>query len=214
MLINQACRFLDKQTEHQKTWGSYFNQIVAGGFHLSIPHCRAIKEVWVSTTTERWQLEKKDLQDVVVDYLSSQPTNGESMVYSPVITRKIPEDADLSAFSAYMTYLDTMTTLTNDYNGIVVLPPTDSTILVEVRGFFYSAELVEETDVNYWTVNHPLTLVKAVMRELEIFNQNQSKVKGWDEALGAEITNIAKDLVSEIIAEVDQIEAGDEGEIG
>ena len=213
MLINQACRYLDRLTEHQKTWGSHFVYLVANAFQISIPYCRAIKEVWLSSTTERWQLEKKNLQDMIVNYLSSIPDSGEPFYYSPVVTRKIPEDADLSGFAAYMTYLDTMTNLSHDFNGILILPPADQTLLVEVRGFYYSAELVEETDVNFWTVNHPLTLVKAVMRELEIFNQNQGKTKAWDEALAIEIDQINKDLVSEIAAEPTAMELKDEADV-
>jgi hypothetical protein len=72
---------------------------------------------------------------------------------------------------------------------------------------------VLDADQNYWTVVHPLTLLKAAMRELDIFNQNQGKTKLWNEALAVEIDNINKDLIEELIAEVDQIEAGAEGEI-
>jgi hypothetical protein len=146
-------------------------------------------------------------------YLNSDQDPGTPLYYSPVVTRKVPADTDLSAFSAYMQYLDTMTNLAYDFNGIVIVPPASQQMLIEVRGFFYSKELVEETDVNHWTVNHPLTLVKAVMRELEIFNQNQSKVKGWDDALLIEIDQINKDLVSELVAEVESMELKDEEDV-
>jgi len=205
-LINEACRYLDRLTEHQKTWGSHFVQLGVDAFSVSIPYCRAIKEVWVSSTTERWQLEKQKLQEMIATYLSSQPDSGTPLYYSPVITRKIPEDADLSAFSTYLQYLDTSVNLDHNHNAILITPPSDTILVVEVRGFFYSKELVTSDDTNYWATVHPLTLLKAALRELEVFNQNQSKVKGWDDALGIELENINKDLVSEIIAEVDQIE--------
>jgi hypothetical protein len=214
MLINQACRYLDRITEHQKSWGSHFVALPANGFQVSIPYCRSIKEVWISnSTSERWQLHKENLQDLILTYLNSDQDPGTPLYYSPVVTRKVPADTDLSAFSAYMQYLDTMTNLAYDFNGIVIVPPASQQMLIEVRGFFYSKELVEETDVNHWTVNHPLTLVKAVMRELEIFNQNQSKVEGWDKALLIEIDQINKDLVSEVISEVDNMELKDEEDV-
>jgi len=212
-LINEGCRYLDRLTEHQKTWGSHFVSLAANAFSVSIPYCRSIKEVWISSTTERWQLEKMDLQDLILDYLSSQPTSGSPLYYSPVITRKIPEDADLTAFASYMQYLDTSVNLNHDHNGIVVLPPADMTLLIEVRGFFYSKQLVSDFDVNYWTTVHPLTLLKSALRELEVFNQNQSKIKIWDDALAVEIDQINKDLVSEIISEVDSMEGKADAEI-
>jgi hypothetical protein len=212
-LINEGCRYLDRITEHQKTWGSHFVSLATNAFSVSIPYCRAIKEVWISSTTERWQLEKMNLQDLIAGYLSSAPDSGAPLYYSPVITRKIPEDADLTAFASYMTYLDTRVNLDHDHNGIVVLPPTNMTLLIEVRGFFYSKELVVDTDVNYWTTVHPLTLLKAALRELDIFNQNQGKTKLWTEAIASEVDQINKDLVSEIISEVDSMELKDEDNI-
>lgn len=213
LFINEGCRYLDRITENQKTWGSHFVSLLANTFNVSFPFCRAVKEIWLSSTTERWQLEKKDLQDLILAYLSSQPVSSSPLYYSPVITRKIPENADLSAFSTFMAYLDTQINLGHGLNGIVLLPPSSINLLVEVRGFFYSRELVDDNDENYWTAIHPLTLLKSSLRELEVFNQNQSKVEAWDKALSVEIDNINKDLVEEIISEVDQIEPGAEGDI-
>jgi hypothetical protein len=51
------------------------------------------------------------------------------------------------------------------------------------------------------------------MRELEIFNQNQSKVEGWDKALLIEIDQINKDLVSELSAEIESMELKDEEDV-
>jgi hypothetical protein len=212
-LINEACKYLDRATEMQKTWAVHFVEAPVDSFRVAIPYCRAIKEVWLATSTERWQLEKKNIQDLIVAYLASAPTSGKPIHYSPTLTRRIPEQVNIGTFAAYMNYMDTSTSLGQNYNAIVILPPTNVKLLVEVRGFFYSKELVLDTDQNYWTAIHPLTLLKASMRELDIFNQNQGKTKLWNEALDVEISNINKDLVEELIAEVDQIEAGSEGEI-
>lgn len=212
-LINEACRYLDRITEMQKTWGVHFVEAPVNSFRVAIPFCRAIKEVWLATNTERWQLEKKNIQDLIVEYLSSAPTSGTPMYYSPTLTRRIPEGVDITAFAAYMNYMDTSTNLGHNYNAIVILPPTDVKLLVEVRGFFYAKELVVDADQNYWTAIHPLTLLKATMRELDVFNQNQGKVKLWNEALEVEVKNINMDLVEELIVEIDQMESGTEGTI-
>jgi hypothetical protein len=206
-LINSASRHLDRLTQHQKSPASHFEQLAADAFHADIPLCRGIKEVWVSSTTARWQIEKMDLQDLIYDYLSGDDiSSGTPEFYSPVITRKIPSDADLSSFSSYMTYLDTLPNLGLDYNGIVIVPPTESIILVEVRGLFYSPELTDDEDENFWSRVHPMTLIKATLREIEIFNQNASKKRQWDDAIAEDIVSISKDLVEEDIAEITQIE--------
>ena len=206
-IINAACKTLDRISETQKSFASYFAFLDVGEFSLSIPYCRAIKEVWAASTTERWQVEKKNLQDIIVNYMSDDTIDsGDSTYYSPVVTRKIPADADLSSFAAYMTYLDTQPNLDANYNGIVIVPPSDTKIMIEVKGLFYSADLVEDDDENYWSAIHPMTLLRAVMRELDIFNQNQTKVEGWNKALTTDLENISKDLVDEVISEVTEID--------
>lgn len=205
-LIWSASRHLDRITQHQKSPASHFEQVAVDGFVIDIPMCRAVKEVWLASTTARWQLEKKKIQDLIYDYLSTDDvTSGTPEYYAPVITRKAPASADLSSFSSYMTYLDTQPSLASDYNAIVILPPTESTVLAEVRGLFYNPKLTEDDDENYWSILHPFTLLKACFRELEIFNQNQSKKKAWDEALREDIVTIGMDLVEEEISEITQI---------
>lgn len=147
-----------------------------------------------------------DLQEAIATYLAEVPTSGALLHYSPVITRKIPEDADLSTFAAYMTYLDTTTTIGYDYNAVIIVPPTSELVLIEVRGLYYSVRMVDDEDENYWSVVHPLTLLKATFHQLEIFNQNQGKTKQWRDALAEDLTGISKDLVEELISEVTQIE--------
>lgn len=206
-LINEASRKLDRQGENQKTWGSHFEEAVIDAFKVDIPNCRAIKEVWLTNAElDRWRIEKMDLQEIVATYLSSTPTSGEPLYYSPVITREIPEGTDLSAFAAYMTYLDTSVAIGYDVNAVVILPPTDEALLVEVRGLYYSARMVADADTNYWSTVHPLTLLKASLLELEIFNQNEGKTKQWRSALAEDLIGISKDLVEEVVSEIDQIE--------
>lgn len=206
-LVNQACRWLDRLNENQKSWGVHYEQLAVDAFHVDFPYCRAVKEVWASDAEARWQLEKKDLQDLILEYLSTDTvTSGTPYYYAPVITRRIPEGADISALSTYLTYIDTQSGKSNVYNAIVIAPPAESICAIEVRGLFYSPRLEQDSDVNYWSEVHPYTLLKAMLRELEIFNQNATKVKLWDQVLQAEMIDIGKDLVEELVAEVTQIE--------
>ena len=205
--INQGCRQLDRMGENQKTWGVHFTSASVGSFHVSFPYCRAVKEVWVRTTEATWQLKKKPLQNIIAEYLASNDDieNGTPLYYSPTITRRIPEDVSITGFSSFLTYMDTSTDLDHEHNAIIFNIPTDTTLLVEIRGLFYSKELVNEDDENYWSVNHPFTLLKAALRELEIFNQNKTKTDQWTEALMRDLDTINKDLVEELIAETDQM---------
>ena len=207
-LINSASKFLDRRTDVQKSYGIHFASLLANGFRVTFPICRAVKEVWVASTTNRWQLKKKPVQDILVEYLSSNDDveSGDVTYYSPVITRKIPENANLSSFSSYMTYIDVTIDPEHDNNAIVVAPPTDENLMVEIRGLFYSAALSDEDDENYWTVNYPTLLVMATLYELEIFNQNKSKSDAWYDAIKERIVQLGMDLVEEEISEIDQMD--------
>lgn len=207
-IINSASRFLDRISENQKSYGVHFVAMLTDAFKVSIPYCRSIKEVWIASTTARWQLDKKPVQDIIVEYLSSndEVESGTSTYYAPTVTRKIPEDANLTSFSTYMTYMDTSVDIDHEHNAIVVVPPTDEDVMVEVRGLFYSKAFSDDDDENYWSVNHPTLLVMAALRELEVFNQNKSKVDAWTEAIVTYTTPIEKDLVDEDISEIDQME--------
>lgn len=207
-LINQACRALDRSLdENQKSWGVHVDGIVTDEYKLGIPYCRSIKEVWARSKTAVWQLEKIDIQDMIANYLSGDSiSSGDPEFYSPVITRKIPESEPISEFSDYLQYMDTSTDLDYNFNAIVISPPTDSNLVLDVRGLFYSKNLDNDKDENYWSTVHPMTLLKAVARELEVFNQNTTKYNLWEKALRKDLSSIGKDLTEEIIAEVDQMD--------
>jgi hypothetical protein len=206
-LINQGVRYLDRITHNQKSAGVHFTFLNVDDFHASFPYCRAVKEVWVASTTTRWQLYKKPLQDILTSYLSNNDyiNSGAPLYYAPTITRSIPEGADLTVFADYMKYIDVQTNIDYDYNAIVTVPPTDTKLLVDIRGLFYSKELVNDTDENYWSVSHPYVLLYAALRELEIFNQNKTKTELWTIALANSVSEIEKDLVDEEISEIDQM---------
>ena len=201
--INQACRALDRATSHQKSPAEYFTFIEADAFHASIQYCRAIKEVWLASTTARWQLEKMPLADLITEYYLSNDdvSSGTPLFYSPVITRRIPEGGDISSFSSYMTYLDSQTGIGQDYNAIVIAPPTDTKVMADIRGLFYTKTLSFDNDTNYWSVNHPLTLLKTALDQISTFTEGKFK-----DSIIEDIIGIDKDLIEEEIAETDQME--------
>lgn len=203
-LINSGSRFLDRISDHQKTYATYYKKLLQGEWNLQFPYCRAVKEVWIASTTERWQLEKKNLQDLLAGLMTEKVADldqGDPLYYAPLMTRTIgtpPTDID--------SYIDTITSSGQLYNAVLILPPPDQDLLVEIKGLFYSDELIQDVDENYWSAVHPELLIKAALHELEIFNQNQTKVEAWEKNISLELDGINKDLVDEAIAEVDQME--------
>jgi len=209
--INSGQRHLDRMDETQKSVGSSFRFLEISGFSVQFPFCRAIKEVWVGSTTARWQLEKKDLQDLLTGYFTTLPsgiTTGEPLYYSPAISRAVPETYKTPAdeLESFVGYVDTMSANHFAYNSILIAPPSDERLVVDVRGLFYTDQLESNTDKSYWSEVHPDVLIMSAMRMVEVINRNSQGVNDWDSAIAAAVLGIGKDLVEEEIAEVTQIQ--------
>lgn len=208
-LINEGSRFLDRLNETQKSWASCFRWVDEGYFSAQIPYCRAIKEVWAHNSEERWQLEKKSLQDLISGYMTDLPSDrdsGTTLYYSPMITRYIPEDATLDDFEAFAGFVDVLAGDAYEYNGILIAPPPDERIGLDIRGLYYSARLEDEIDENYWSAAHPLLLTMATMHQLEVVNLNSAKVTSLEKSIKEQMITLGMDLVEELIAEADQME--------
>ena len=207
--INAGRMFLDRIYETQKSWASHFKILENGRFSLSFPHCRAIKEVWLADTNDgRWQLEKKDLQDLVSGYLTDVPSSrsqGAPLYYSPCITRYIPEDATITDVGAFLGFVEVPAGNAHSYNSILLSAPVLYQTMVDIRGLFYSMELVNDTDENYWSSVHPMLLYMAAMRYIEVSNRNTQGVKDWETSIYHDMQQLGFDLVEELISEVDQI---------
>jgi hypothetical protein len=206
--IYEGQKHLDRLNETQKSWASCFRFIDVGRFSASVPYCRAIKEVWAASATARWKLEKKNIQDLITDYMSGLPSSrevGEPLYYSPTITRFIPENAEVGDFESYIGWIDVPSNA-NEYNTILINIPTDVKIVVEVKGLFYTMQLVNETDENHWSVNHAGLLIMSAQRMMEVFNRNTQGVNDWDNAIREYNNQLGMDLVEELIAEVSQME--------
>ena len=65
---------------------------------------------------------------------------------------------------------------------------------VKVYGLFFSPELKNNEDENYWSDMYPDLLVKATLREIEIGNRNSQGVNDFDKAIAPILHGIDKDL--------------------
>lgn len=208
--INEGRKFLDRLDETQKSWATCFKFLDIGYVSVQIPYCRAIKEVWAGSATEgRWQLEKKNLQDLITGYLTGLPssrTGGTPEYYSPCITRYIPENAVPADIEAFSGFIDIPSGNAHEYNAILVNVPPSEKLSIMVNGLFYSMELVDDLDTNYWSVTNPFLLYMSAMRSLEIANRNTQGVKDWEASIAVEMKQLGMDLVEELIAETDSME--------
>lgn len=207
--INEGRKYLDRLDETQKSWGSCFKFMELGFWSVQFPYCRAIKEVWAATASARWQLGKKRLQDLVEGYLTGLPSSrstGTPLYFSPCITRYIPENATPATLESFLGWVDIPSGNAHEFNAILVNVPTSEKLTIIINGLFYSAELVNDTDENYWSAVHPMLLYMATMRQIEINNRNTQGVKDWEASISNDMRTLGYDLVEEMIAETSEME--------
>lgn len=208
--INEGRKFLDRLDETQKSWGARIYRMAAGEFYASFPICRAIKEVWVADSVNgRWQLEKKDLQDLVDGYLCTLPdefNTGTPLYYSPCITRSLPVGTTPDSFESWLGYVEIAGANRHEYNAILLNVPAETDLTLIIQGLFYSDELINDTDANFWSTIHPMLLYMSTMRQIEIANRSTQGVNDWSNSIAIEMKQLGMDLVEELIAEVDQME--------
>jgi len=207
--INEGRKFLDRLDETSKSWGGVFRPLETGFYSVNFPYCRAIKEVWAASTTVRWQIYKKSLQDLMEGYLTepgSLRSTGTPEYFAPCITRYIPENATPADLDSFATWVDIPGGGAHEYNAILLNVPTSERLVIQIHGLFYSAELVNDTDENYWSAAHPMLLIMAAMRQIEIINRNTQGVNDWEVSISKDVRALGYDLVEELIAEVDAME--------
>jgi hypothetical protein len=203
-LINSGSEFLDRLSEVQKSYATHYRYLAVGGWNIQFPYCRAVKEVWVSSVTERWQLTPMALQYMLTELMDEKAallTNGAPLYYSPLITRTVG-----TLPVGIGGYIDTIVSQGNLYNAVIILSPTNAQLLVEIKGLFLSEAMVEDIDENFWAAAHPSLLLKAALHELEVFNQNQDKVLSWEKAINLELDGINKDMVEEDTAAISEMD--------
>ena len=206
--INEGRKFLDRLDETKDSESTHFATIPLGHFSLSFPYCRAVRNIWVATTSARWFLKRKHLKDLIATYLTTLPSSlsvGTPLYWAPCVTRLPTNELTVANVDAIVGYMDVPSGSTPDFNAIILDVPTEQSLTVGITGLFYSNELVEDTDTNYWSSSHPFLLYMSAMRALEINNRNTQGVNDWTNAILAEVRQLGFDYVESEIAEVNQI---------
>ncbi len=81
------------------------------------------------------------------------------------------------------------------YRAIVV-EPVDYDRDIIIQCYYYSKRLMEDKDMNFWTVEYPDVLVKSAIRELEIYMGNFDKAQMYEIELMKRLNEIRKDFVA------------------
>jgi hypothetical protein len=207
--INEACRWLDKTVEVERTYGKYAEVLVAGTWNVQLNGCRAIKEAWLTTSGGKAQLTKISIQDMIASYYTKLPADiedGTPDKYSPAIVRNFFVDLTLPTLMAIQAYTGIITPSDEDYNAILLSCPLEEESLIEIVGFFYSRLLSEDDDVNYWTVSNSLLLISTAIKMTYMLSGNKPMSDILEKGINEELLRLDKEIIESEIAEVNQME--------
>jgi hypothetical protein len=194
--INAAQRMLDRKTGFIDDTARHFTTIDAGTFFVEFENARTIDTVWAATADDSWELDRESIEDLKDTYAGpfGDVDQGAVLYFAFTRLRTMPDSTALDALPGYGTEV-AVDGSQRSSTGIIILPPTDEEIQIEVWGKFYSPKLVTDLDTSYWTENHPETLLKATMYQLEVDNRNTEGMKDWLAAIELDAVGIEFDFV-------------------
>ena len=202
--INSGFGMLDRKMNTKKSVGKYFEEVASSAWYITMPNCRSIKNVWINNTTGRSELDKKDLIWLRNEYpsLISTTDTGTPLYYAPTYLRSVGDDDKDSLGEFFSLVMDD----SENYSGLIFLPPPDESLVVEVWGTFMTPELSADADENYWSIEHPMLSLFAALYYLEVSYRNTEGANDWNNAMTTYLTDLDKDTVEEEIHDADHME--------
>lgn len=192
-------RWLDRTFEILKSYANYYGAIAAGTNYLLVPECRLVKGVRVTYSNGHVDT----LKPISLERLHHCCHSGcAPHFYAPCSVRTQPElPGQLTAPGGSIVLQDNF-----PYNAIVFDVPFTESVTTEVVGYFNNAQLVNDTDENFWSVEHSWILVLAAMRAMEIAQRNREGVADWETAIRSEMLGLEYDAVDQIPGRITQME--------
>jgi hypothetical protein len=202
--IQAGQRWLDKQVVMSSQYGKFFRTLSADSRVLTLTGLRSVVSVYMresdDDTTRLTYKTYDELRGLFGEDFSTI-SSGNPLYYSILNYRQHDEADSDPPDEEGLTDADWMTT-----DGLLILPPPSEDIVVVVEGKFSHTELSDDADENFWSVNEPSVLVKAALRELEIFYRNTAGVNDWTNALIQDLIGIEKDYIELTYSHITKLE--------
>lgn len=196
--IQGGQKWLERQGDFKGQKGRLFRKMLSGSYYTTFSNMRTIDCVTViDSVNGRMPLEYVTYDELVSLYPTAFGSTdlGTPIVWAPLCIRGVNMDSD-PLFDGQADYMDIVVD-SDTYNAIVLMPPTNETISLEIFGKFGSKKLVNDGDKNWWTINEESILLKAALRELEVFYRNTQGVNDWTISIMQDMYGLEKDLVEE-----------------
>lgn len=214
--IQAGQRLLDSLQQTRKDIATYQKDITQGDHQVLFKFNRSIERVYAHDGTTRHQLAprswnwfKQKINTPVSEWREDTP-----LYYTRAIIGLAPEQSTLTAgggspYTAEFTYdfEDLVLGDTHwDQSGIIFYPKADQTYTMVVKGLWWSRKLDDDTDQNYWSVNHEFILVQAARWAYEAKRRNRTAMDDMLAAIRPHFTGIENARIEEEISNLDELE--------
>ena len=185
--IQQGQRFLDLNYDFKKAWAEKKITLQQGEYLLDVSDLRSIERLrFESADLGVYHLTKVPI-DQLREYYGFEALLATSEVglpqhYSIVVRRQS---------------LESNTEANESKTLIVVQPRVDRALDFYIEGYFWSAPLEDDTDVSYWSIEHPGTLIQAAMYWMERYHRNTEGMRDHLMAIREDLRMIDQDVAQQ-----------------
>jgi hypothetical protein len=200
--IQAGSRHLDRQFTTPFSKAKHYEDASADAWYVIFQECRAILDVWIANDEYRKKLEFRDV-DKFREYYNEPPSSidsGTPTYYTPALLRTHPQASTIYLEKFVDTTVSESSKYDYEYNGVMWMPPTDESIIVEVQGLWYSKKMTDDAHKNYWSVNHPEVLVMAACMVLEMSYRNTEGTKDWKGSMDILMLPVEFDVIEQEIS--------------
>lgn len=187
--INAGIRLIDRLLNHPKQAVIAERNLAANADTITIPRAQAVKHVYIEYEDRIRYLERLELPEFNHFFPEGTVEAGIPTAYAIGVNRQL---------------VSTETTEFSQTEIVVGVQP-DIDIDVFVAGHFPSSALTDNDDFNFWTIEHPETVVQAALYSLERFYRNTQGMHDHMDAIMRDVQGIDYDVVEQEIAERDQM---------
>lgn len=206
--INDGQRFLDSRCITYKSEARQIEKLSVGQSRVLLKNCRTVFRVWVSDATERIQLQKVRLEDLMKYYADLANVQNGTPAYFCRLPIRVHNPADYDGeWTGFYDYGDVLLPADGEIfaDGLKIMPPADKEYTVQIFGNYCSPKLETEADMSIWTERYPDTLVNAAMYKMELFFRNMEGARGWLAAVEEDIRGIINERIVEDWVDINQI---------
>jgi hypothetical protein len=207
--LNAGQRTLDRLMSKRSDKARYPILFSAGSVFLRMAGVRSIDEVWVSNADGMSRLTYypvNRLREYYGEKLSNV-TPGTPLYYAPTVVRPYPDVTTLTSLANFYDVEDLVAVSGSvshfQYTGLVIMPPPETDVYVNVWGNFYSPTLsatysggVVQT-ASIWTELFPETLIAAAMYKLNSLYRDSEGAKDRRALMLEDVQGMDNDLAEE-----------------